>query len=113
MREWLSLYDSKSGERGIYNSMSGKRTTEKLNQEKDQDGNNIIRRQVPGKTSAQILALKSFYAVENSATLLSALSEEGTLCNLSKRKLDLQLSLEPAVYSHKFQVPHRRMEKEL
>ena len=44
MREWLSLYDSKSGERGIYNSMSAKRTTDKLNQEKDQDGNNIIRR---------------------------------------------------------------------
>ena len=44
MREWLSLYDSKSGERGIYNSMSAKRTTEKLNQEKDKDGNNIIRR---------------------------------------------------------------------
>ena len=44
MREWLSLYDSKSGERGIYNSMSAKRTTEKLNQEKDRYGNNIIRR---------------------------------------------------------------------
>jgi len=29
MREWLSLYDSKSGERGIYNSMSAKQTTEK------------------------------------------------------------------------------------
>jgi len=44
MREWLSLYDSKSGERGIYNSMSAKRTTERLNQEKDKDGQNIIRR---------------------------------------------------------------------
>jgi len=44
MREWLSLYDSKSGERGIYNSMSAKRTTDKLNQKKDKDGNNIIRR---------------------------------------------------------------------
>ena len=44
MREWLSLYDSKSGERGIYNSMSAKRTTERLNQKKDKDGNNIIRR---------------------------------------------------------------------
>ena len=44
MREWLSLYDSKSGERGIYNSMSAKQTTEKLNQEKDKDGQNIIRR---------------------------------------------------------------------
>ena len=44
MREWLSLYDSKSGQRGIYNSMSAKRTTEKLNQEKDKDGQNIIRR---------------------------------------------------------------------
>ena len=50
---------------------------------------------MPGKISAQILALKSFYAVENSATLLNALSEEGTLFNLSKRKFDLQLSLEP------------------
>jgi len=50
---------------------------------------------MPGKISAQILALKSFYAVENSATLQNALSEEGTLFNLSKRKLDLQLSLEP------------------
>ena len=44
LREWLSLYDSKSGERGIYNSMSAKRTTERLNQKKDKDGNNIIRR---------------------------------------------------------------------
>ena len=44
MREWLSLYDSKSGERGIYNSMSAKRSTDRLNQEKDKDGNNIIRR---------------------------------------------------------------------
>ena len=31
MREWLSLYDSKSGERGIYNSMSAKRTVERIN----------------------------------------------------------------------------------
>ncbi len=44
IREWLSLYDSKSGERGIYNSMSAKRSTERLNQEKDKNGNNIIRR---------------------------------------------------------------------
>ena len=45
MREWLSLYDSKSGERGIYNRLSAKRTTERLNQEKDKDGKNIIRRE--------------------------------------------------------------------
>ena len=50
---------------------------------------------MPGTISAQILALKSFYAVENSATLLNALSEDGTMLNLSKRKSDLQLSLEP------------------
>ncbi len=45
MREWLSLYDSKSGERGIYNRMSAQRSTERLNLEKDKDGNNIIRRE--------------------------------------------------------------------
>ena len=31
MREWLSLYDSKSGERGIYNGLSAKKTVEGLN----------------------------------------------------------------------------------
>jgi ribonucleoside-diphosphate reductase alpha chain len=31
MREWLALYDSKSGERGMYNSASAKRQVEKLN----------------------------------------------------------------------------------
>ncbi len=45
MREWLSLYDSKSGERGIYNGMSAKKTVEQLNERyKDGDGNNILRR---------------------------------------------------------------------
>ena len=45
MREWLSLYDSKSGERGIYNGMSAKRTVEGLNERyKDGDGNFIRRR---------------------------------------------------------------------
>jgi len=45
MREWLSLYDSKSGERGIYSSMSAQAHTETLNtREKDTDGNYIIRR---------------------------------------------------------------------
>ena len=50
---------------------------------------------MPVMTSEEILALKSFYEVENSATLLNALSKDGTLLNLSKRKFDLQLSLEP------------------
>ena len=31
MREWLSLYDSKSGERGIYNAASARRQVESLN----------------------------------------------------------------------------------
>ena len=45
MREWLSLYDSKSGERGIYNGMSARKTVEKLNERyKDGDGNYIRRR---------------------------------------------------------------------
>ena len=37
MREWLSLYDSKSGERGIYNGMSAKQQVASLN-EKEEDG---------------------------------------------------------------------------
>ena len=45
MREWLSLYDSKSGERGIYNGMSAKNTVEQLNERyKDGDGKSITRR---------------------------------------------------------------------
>ena len=45
MREWLSLYDSKSGERGIYNSMSAKRTVEMLTgRYRDGRGDNIRRR---------------------------------------------------------------------
>ena len=48
-----------------------------------------------GKILAQTLAVKSFYGQENSATLLNALSEDGTMLNLLKRKSDLQLSLEP------------------
>jgi len=45
MREWLSLYDSKSGERGIYNGMSAKKTVEQLNEKyKDENGKFITRR---------------------------------------------------------------------
>ena len=33
MREWLSLYDSKYGERGIYNSQAAKHQVERLNSE--------------------------------------------------------------------------------
>ena len=46
MREWLSLYDSKSGERGIYSSLSAQKHVAKLNEtEKDNDGNFIQRRE--------------------------------------------------------------------
>jgi len=45
MREWLSLYDSKSGERGIYNGMSAKHHVNDLNtREKDTNGTYIQRR---------------------------------------------------------------------
>ena len=74
--------------------MSANPTTEKLNQEKDKDVNNIIRRHAR-EDFAQILAVKSFYDPESSATLLNALSEEGTLCNLSKKKVRLATILEP------------------
>ena len=47
MREWLSLYDSKSGERGIYNGVSAKAAVEKLN-EREEDGNGgFVRRRDP------------------------------------------------------------------
>jgi ribonucleoside-diphosphate reductase alpha chain len=46
MREWLSLYDSKSGERGFYSSLSAQKHITTLNeQEKDGDGNYILRRE--------------------------------------------------------------------
>ena len=46
MKEWLSLYDSKSGERGIFNSLSAKQTVENLNQQyKDKNGEYIQRRE--------------------------------------------------------------------
>ena len=41
MREWLSLYDSKSGG-GIYNKYVCKQATEKLNQEKDKMGKTLF-----------------------------------------------------------------------
>ena len=47
MREWLSLYDSKSGERGIYNSMSAKRTVERINGRYRDGSGDYIRRRIP------------------------------------------------------------------
>ena len=45
MREWLSLYDSKSGERGFYSSLSAEKHTESLNERyKEEDGTFIQRR---------------------------------------------------------------------
>jgi len=45
MREWLSLYDSKSGERGIYSSLASKTHVSELNnREKDKDGTYVQRR---------------------------------------------------------------------
>jgi ribonucleoside-diphosphate reductase alpha chain len=45
MREWLSLYDSKSGERGIYNGLASKHHVTDLNtREKDEHGTYIQRR---------------------------------------------------------------------
>ena len=47
MREWLSLYDSKSGERGIYNGLSAKRTVEGLNGRYFGEDGEPIRRRTP------------------------------------------------------------------
>ena len=46
--------------------------------------------------SVQILAAKSFYDPENSATCPRSSSEATTLCSLSKTKLGLRLSLAPS-----------------
>ena len=46
MREWLSLYDSKSGERGIYNGESAMKQVASLNEkEKDGKGQFVLRRE--------------------------------------------------------------------
>tara|TARA_Y100001937_G_scaffold122369_1_gene183008 strand:- start:6880 stop:8823 length:1944 start_codon:yes stop_codon:yes gene_type:complete len=47
MREWLSLYDSKSGERGIYNGLSAKRAVERLNERYRDGSGDYIRRRTP------------------------------------------------------------------
>ena len=46
MREWLSLYDSKSGERGIYNGLSAKRAVERLNERYRDGSGDYIRRRI-------------------------------------------------------------------
>ena len=47
MREWLSLYDSKSGERGIYNGMSAKQQVASLNEKEEDGSGGFIRRRDP------------------------------------------------------------------
>ena len=54
----------------------------------------IYEDEIPKTILAQIRAVKSFYGVGSFATYLNALSDERTLANLSKRKLELQQSLE-------------------
>ena len=55
---------------------------------------NLLLDELPERTLVQILAARSFYGHENSVTFQSALSDEKTLANLSKKKLELRLSLE-------------------
>ena len=56
----------------------------------------ILEDEMPERTLAQIRAARSFFGPVNSATFLKLLSEEGTLANLSKQKLNMQLSLAPS-----------------
>ena len=49
--------------------------------------------ELPERTLAQIRAARSFFGPASSATFQNALSEEMTLANISKRKLEWQLSL--------------------
>ena len=47
MREWNSLYDSKSGERGIYNGVSAKNQVALLNEREKDDNGKYVRRREP------------------------------------------------------------------
>jgi ribonucleoside-diphosphate reductase alpha chain len=47
MREWLSLYDSKSGERGIYNGMSAKNQVASLNERERNENGEYVKRRDP------------------------------------------------------------------
>ena len=93
MREWLSLYDSKSGERGIYNGESAMKQVASLNEREKMAKDNSFSEENLSLILAQTLALKSFLEVENSATSRKSLSEDMTLPNLLLRKLGLQQSL--------------------
>ena len=53
----------------------------------------ILEDEFPERTLAQIHAARSFFGPASSATFLKSLSEEMTLGNLSKQKLNMQLSL--------------------
>jgi len=47
MREWNSLYDSKSGERGMYNGASAKLQVSKLNEREKDENQEFIKRREP------------------------------------------------------------------
>jgi len=47
MREWLSLYDSKSGERGIYNGAAARKAVERLNERYRGDDGEFVTRRTP------------------------------------------------------------------
>ena len=53
----------------------------------------IYEDEIPERTLVQIHAARSFFAPVNSATFLKLLSDDQTLASISKRKLDMQLSL--------------------
>ena len=53
----------------------------------------IYEDEIPDKILAPIRAARSFFGHANSAIFLKSLSEEMTLANLSKQKLNMRLSL--------------------
>ena len=67
----------------------------------------ILEEEIPERILAPIRAARSFFGHANSATYLKLLSDETTLANLSKKKLELQLSLAhfnpPSLSSNTFQ----------
>ena len=53
----------------------------------------ILEEEIPERILAPIRAARSFFGPESSATYLKSLSEEMTLASLSRRKLEMRLSL--------------------
>ena len=114
MREWLSLYDSKSGERGIYNGLASKYHVNELNTREKDKMAHTFNEEWRETISAQILAAKSFYDPENSATCPKLSSDSNDTMQSLKDKVRIATILGTfPIHPHQFQIPLKRVAKKL